>query len=371
MGFTFVKNETGKLYQMQEKRDSYLKGRGAQHNTPNSFLQHRYEAMFDDFRVEEDLPEAPKTEYIKVFPKSILNKVDSPEMGLFYSMNPYQGCEHGCIYCYARNSHEYWGYSAGVDFEQKILVKEEAPALLEKKLKGRNWKPVPIMLSGNTDCYQPIERQLGITRRLLEVLDRYGHPVGLITKNSLILRDIDILERMASRNLVHVSISLTSLKEETRRLMEPRTASVKQRLKVIESLSGKGIPVNVMMAPVVPAINDHEILKLAETVAAHGARALNFTIVRLNGAIGPLFEDWARKNFPDRADKILNQIRDCHGGRLNDSRFGTRMRGEGHFARNIAALFRLANTKFFSDKQIPPYNLEEFEQRKNPQMKLF
>lgn len=356
---------------MQKKTDLYIKGRGAQHNTPNSFQQHRYEEMFDDFRVPEDLPEAPKTEYINVFPKSILNKVKSPDIGLGYSMNPYQGCEHGCIYCYARNSHEYWGYSAGVEFEQKILIKQQAPELLEKKLKSAHWEPVPIMLSGNTDCYQPIERKLGITRRILEVLDRYGHPVGLITKNSLILRDIDILERMSRRNLVHVSISLTSLNEDTRRVMEPRTATVKQRLKIIEQLAGVGIPVNVMMAPVVPAINDHEILELAKTVSDRGASSLHYTIVRLNGAIGALFEDWLRKNYPDRADKVLHQIMDCHGGRLGDNRYGTRMKGEGNIAKNIASLFRLARLKYFKDKIKPAYNLKEFYERKNPQMKLF
>lgn len=356
---------------MQKKTNSYIKGRGAQHNTPNSFQQHRYEPILDDYRSLEDLPEDPKTEYIKVFPKSILNKVNSPDIGMGYSMNPYQGCEHGCIYCYARNSHEFWGYSAGVEFEQKILIKEQAPELLEKKLKSAYWKVAPIMLSGNTDCYQPIERKLGITRRILEVLDRYGHPVGLITKNSLILRDIDILERMARRNLVHVSISLTSLDEATRRTMEPRTASVKQRLKVIEKLSLCGVPVNVMMAPVVPAINDHEILALAKKVSACGASSLHYTIVRLNGAIGPLFEDWVRKNYPDRADKVLHQIMDCHGGKLNDNRYGTRMRGEGNIAKNIASLFRLARLKYFKDKVKPAYNFEEFYQRKRPQLKLF
>ena len=356
---------------MQKKADSYIKGRGAQHNTPNAFQQHRYEAIFDDYQLVEDLPESPKTEYINVFPKSILNKVKSPDIGMAYSMNPYQGCEHGCIYCYARNSHEYWGYSAGVEFEQKILIKQQAPALLEKKLKGANWEAAPIMLSGNTDCYQPIERKLGITRRILEVLDRYGHPVGLITKNSLILRDIDILERMSRRNLVHVSVSLTSLQEETRRVMEPRTASVKQRLKVIEKLAERGIPVNVMMAPVVPAINDHEILELAKTVSECGASSLHYTIVRLNGAIGPLFEDWLQKNYPDRAAKVLHQIMDCHGGKLSDNRYGKRMRGEGNIAKNIASLFRLARLKYFKGKEVPAYNYEEFYQRKQPQLKLF
>ena len=288
-----------------------------------------------------------------------------------WSMNPYQGCEHGCIYCYARNTHNYWGYSAGLDFEQKILVKEDAPRLLEEQLKKKNWQPEPIMLSGNTDCYQPIERELEITREILKVLWKYRHPVGIITKNSLILRDLDILKPMAEKQLVRTSISVTTLDESLRRQLEPRTASVHSRLKTIQTLAENGIPVNVMLAPIIPGLNDHEIMKMAETVAGLGAMSIAYTLVRLNGDVAELFEDWIRRNLPDRAERVLNRIRDCHSGQLNDSRFGTRMRGEGQIADIVAQQIKLARQKYFVDRVKPEYDLTLFEQARNPQLKLF
>jgi DNA repair photolyase len=286
-------------------------------------------------------------------------------------MNPYQGCEHGCIYCYARNTHNYWGYSAGMEFEQKILVKKDAPRLLEEKLKQKNWEPEPIMLSGNTDCYQPAEHQFKITRAILEVLWKYRHPVGVITKNNLILRDLDLLKKLSEKDLLRVSISLTTLDESTRRLLEPRTAAVKSRLDTIQKLAVAGIPVNVMLAPIIPGLNDHEILAMAEKVSELGAISIAYTMVRLNGDVAEIFADWAHKAMPDRAERVLNRIRDCHSGQLNDSRFGTRMRGEGEIARVIAQQFKLARAKFFKDKRKPSYNLEWYRQLKNPQMKLF
>ena len=312
-----------------------------------------------------------KTQYIEIFPKTILNKVNSPDIGMVYSMNPYQGCEHGCIYCYARNTHEYWGYSAGLDFERKILFKRNAPELLEQKLKSKNWKAQPIMFSGNTDCYQPIEKKLKITRKMLEVLYKYRHPVGFITKNSLILRDLDILTEMAKLRLVHVSISITSLKEETRRILEPRTASIKKRFETVKKLSENGVPVNVMMAPIIPAINSHEIFNLVKKASESGARSAAYTIVRLNGAIGEIFTDWVRKTFPERASKILHQIQDCHNGQLNDSRFGKRMRGEGTIAEQIALQFKISRKKFLNDKCLPPYDYSLYAKTKTNQLSLF
>lgn len=288
-----------------------------------------------------------------------------------YSMNPYQGCEHGCIYCYARNTHEYWGYSAGLDFERKILFKRNAPELLEAKINSKNWEPINIMFSGNTDCYQPIEKKLGITRKMLEVLWKYKHPVSFITKNSLILRDLDLLKKMAKLNLVHVSISITSLSEETRRILEPRTATIKKRLETVKILSDNGIPVNVMMAPIIPAINNHEIFDMVKKVSELGALSAAYTIVRLNGAIGEIFTDWVRKTYPDRAEKILHQIEDCHGGTLNDSRFGTRMRGEGKIAEQVAMQFRLASKKFLADKCLPTLDYSLFRNDYNRQTSLF
>ena len=334
--------------------------------------QHIVENEFLNYCLKEgDNPVNNKTQYIEIFPKTILNKVKSPDIGMVYSMNPYQGCEHGCIYCYARNTHEYWGYSAGLDFERKILYKKNAPELLEKKLQSKNWQAMPIMFSGNTDCYQPIEKKLRITRKMLEILWKYKHPVGFITKNSLILRDLDILSEMAKLRLVHVSISITSLKEETRRLLEPRTASIKKRLKTVRILSEHGIPVNVMMAPIIPAINSHEIFDLVKKVSELGALSAAYTIVRLNGSIGEIFTDWVKKTFPERANKILHQIQDCHSGQLNDSRFGKRMRGEGKIAEQVALQFKIARKKFLNDRCLPHYNYSLYEKSKTNQLSLF
>ena len=351
-----------------------IKGRGAQLNVPNKFLEHRHE-LREDFlefcRKEGETADKNTTKYLKVFPKTIVNKVTSPDVGMLYSMNPYQGCEHGCIYCYARNSHEYWGYSAGLDFERRILVKKNAPQLLEDFLKKKSWKAHPIVLSGNTDCYQPAEQEFKITRQLLEVFLKYKHPVGIITKNALILRDLDIIKQLAKDNLVSVNISITSLSEDTRRVLEPRTATIKKRIETVKELSQNGIPVNVMLAPIIPSINSHEILPMAKAVSEAGALSIAHTIVRLNGAIGEIFSDWIHKTLPDKADKVLHQIESCHGGTLNDSRFKTRMRGEGQIAKQINDLVHLARRKYFKGKQMPRLNTELHEQYKDGQMRLF
>ncbi|GJM32609.1 MAG: radical SAM protein [Saprospiraceae bacterium] len=344
-----------------------IKGRGAQINPANPYHQ----LVYDDQPDPGEDGEGLKTTYTEVYPKTILNKVDSPDIGMAWSLNPYQGCEHGCIYCYARNTHAYWGYSAGLEFEQKILVKRNAPQLLEAKIKHKNWQPVPIMLAGNTDCYQPAERKFEITRQILKVLWQYRHPVGIITKNNMVLRDLDLLEPMSELRLAKVSISLTTLNEELRRFLEPRTASVKSRLQTIETLAKKGIPVNVMLAPIIPGLNDHEILEMAKTAANCGARKIAYTIVRLNGDVAQIFEDWIHKTMPDRADRVLNRIRDCHGGSLNDSRFGTRMSGEGRIAEMIAQQMNLAKKRYFKDKDMPDYDMDLHRQMKTPQLSLF
>jgi len=356
------------------KSDDYIKGRGAQQNTTNRFSAYSYETR-DDFlefcRIEGEEADKNKTQYIPIFPKTIVNKVTSPDVGMMYSMNPYQGCEHGCIYCYARNTHEFWGYSAGLDFERKILVKKTAPELLEAKLKSKRWEAKTIVLSGNTDCYQPAEKKFEITRACLDVFLKYRHPVGIITKNSLLLRDLDILKELAKDRLVGVNISITSLSEETRRILEPRTATIKKRLETIRILSENDIPVNAMLAPIIPGINSHEIMNLAKTVSENGARSFAFTVVRLNGAIGQIFTDWIKKTLPDRADKVLHQIEECHGGTLNDSRFGIRSRGEGKIATQIHDLVRLARHTYFKDKVFPPLNHDLHLQFKDGQMRLF
>lgn len=351
-----------------------IKGRGAQLNTPNRFFELSHE-MRDDFleycAQEGEEVDKNKTQYLEVFPKTIVNKVESPDVGMRYSMNMYQGCEHGCIYCYARNSHEYWGYSAGLDFERRILVKKEAPKLLEGLLKKKGWQAHPIVMSGNTDCYQPAEKKFELTRQCLEVFLKYKHPVGIITKNALILRDLDLLKELATDNLIGVNVSITSLSEDTRRILEPRTTTIKKRLETVKILSENGIPVNVMLAPIIPSINSHEILPLAKTVSEHGALSIGHTIVRLNGAIGEIFTDWIHKTMPDRAEKVLHQIKDCHGGNLNDSRYGTRMRGEGEIAKQINDVVKLARLKYFKKKTIPQLDCSLHEQYKDGQLKLF
>lgn len=351
-----------------------IKGRGAQLNVHNRFNAYSHETR-DDFlnycAVEGDEVQNSQTTLIDTFPKTIVNKVNSPDVGMGFSLNPYQGCEHGCIYCYARNSHEYWGYSAGLDFEQKILVKRNAVELLEKKLGSKSWQAETIVLSGNTDCYQPIEKKLKITRQLLQTFLKYRHPVGIITKNALVQRDIDILKDLAADNLVHVNLSITSLHEETRRILEPRTASIKKRLETVEKLSVANIPVSVMMAPIIPAINSHEIMPLVKEVAERGAGSVGYTIVRLNGSIGQIFTDWIKKALPDRAEKVLHQIENIHGGSLNDSRFGTRMKGEGKFAEQVEQQFKIARKKYLKDRSRTPLNLDLHEQFKDGQLKLF
>ena len=288
-----------------------------------------------------------------------------------YSLNPYQGCEHGCVYCYARNSHEYWGYDAGLDFESRILVKRNAERLLQNFLAKKSWQASPIVLSGNTDCYQPAEKQFKITRSLLKSFLNYRHPVGIITKNALIQRDLDIIKELASHNLIQVNMSITTLEEKTRRLLEPRTASIKKRLETVKKLSDSGVPVRVMTAPIIPGINSHEVLPLIKAAADHGAQAIGYTVVRLNGAIGKIFEQWLKTAMPDRADKVLHQIAACHGGNLNDSQYGRRMRGEGAFAEQIKAQVTLGQNKYLKGRSIPPLNCDLFEQYRPGQLSLF
>ena len=355
---------------MEEERpsDDYFKGRGAQIKTTNKFLKAQY--VTDHVEgLDEPLFSAPTTQIFYETPKKIVNKVTSPDLSMMYSANPYQGCEHGCIYCYARNSHEYWGFNAGLDFESKIIVKKNAPQLLEKFILHPDWHAVPISISGNTDCYQPMERKMEITRNMLKVLARYRHPVGMITKNSLITRDIDLLQDLAQDNLVHIYISITTLDEDLRRAMEPRTASGLKRLQTVEALAKAGIPVGIMNAPIIPGLNHHEIPKILKAAADHGALNAGMTVVRLNGSIGKIFEDWLRKNFPDRFDKVWNQICELHGGGVNDSQFGRRMTGEGEYAQAIHQLFRTSKKKFFAGKSMPPIDLTKF--RKGGNLSLF
>jgi DNA repair photolyase len=355
--------------QPPEEYNDYKKGRGAQINTKNKFLiQERVREHVEgiDDWMEPDV----QTQFIEVFAKSIVNKVDSPDIGMQYSMNPYQGCEHGCIYCYARNSFEYWGYSAGLDFERKIIVKKNAPELLRKFLMHSTWECMPISLSGNTDCYQPAEKKFRITRQLLEVCLAFNQPVGIITKNAGILHDKDILVQMAAKNLVSVLVSITSFQEELRRVMEPRTTTAKQRLRVIKELSEAGVRMGVMLGPMIPGLNEHEMQRIMQAASEHGATFSAYTFIRLNGAIKILFHDWLYKNFPDRADKVWHLIENGHGGKVNDSRWGVRMRGEGPISDLVRQQFHKYNKLYKLNNDRWDLDITQFR-RPGEQGKLF
>src|ERR1700744_3490735 len=339
--------------------DAFFKGRGAQINVHNKFLKTKY--VTDHIEgLDEPLLENTTTQIFEENPKKIVSESKSPDLGHMFSINPYQGCEHGCLYCYARNSHEYYGFSAGLDFEQKIVVKRNAAELLEQYFNKKNYEPVGILLSGNTDCYQPLERKLKITRSLLQVFLQYRNPVSIITKNNVILRDIDILSELASMKLVHVNVSITSLNEQLRQKLEPRTVTATGRLAVIEKLSAKNVPVRLMLAPIIPGLNSTEIPDVIKAAADRGALGAGFTIVRLNGSIAEIFQDWIYKAFPDRAERVLNMIKECHEGKLNDSEFGRRMSGEGPIANSTHQMFRLSCNRFFAGREMPPFDYSLF-----------
>lgn len=347
----------------------HIRGRGAQTNPHNRFLSR--ETYFDpDGDGLDEAPSGPgQTQYLELRAKTIINEVTSPDVGMLWSLNPYQGCEHGCTYCYARNTHEYWGYSAGIDFESKIQVKVNAPELLRAELMRPSWVGEPLSISGNTDCYQPAERTYRLTRQLLEICLQMGQPVGLITKNVVVLRDLDLLAALAREGLACVFFSISTLNEELRRVMEPRTATASGKLEAIRRLTEAGVPCGIMSAPLIPGLNDHEVPAIIKAAAEAGARTAGYTFVRLNGAIGPIFTAWIQQAFPDRAAKVLRQISSGHDGKLNDSQFGRRMRGEGAWADTIANLHRKSREKYMAGRSIPPFNRSAF--RKGGQLSLF
>jgi len=343
-----------------------IKGRGAQINPNNRFSK---EIRDEEFDHSSEIN--PKTSFHSSKAKSILNKVLSPDVPGDYSMNPYQGCEHGCTYCYARTTHQFWGYSAGLDFESKIVIKENAVKLLRKKLTSPTYKAAPIMLSGNTDCYQPIEQKMKITRALLETLWEFRHPVSIITKNAMILRDLDILRPMAQHNLVKVNISLNTLDDRLRQKLEPRASSVFTRLRTIKHLALEGIPVSVLVAPIIPGLNDHQIMPLVRTLASHGAYDVNHIVIRLNGEVEHIFKDWLERSYPHKYDKVINQIKSLHNGSLSSSNFGERMRGSGSFAEIIREQFRLAKKVYFDEIKSVHLDTEQFYKVIDPQLSLF
>ncbi|MEL1245190.1 PA0069 family radical SAM protein [Flavobacterium sp. DGU11] len=347
-----------------------IKGQGAVSNVHNHFIKNRYETSIYQDDYEEVIA---KTEIIEVFPKTIVNPVKSPDLPMAYSMNPYQGCEHGCAYCFARPTHEYWGYSAGVDFERKILVKKNAPELLEKFFQKRGYKPESILLSGNTDCYQPVERKLQITRRILQTFLDYRHPVNILTKNALVTRDLDILVQLAEKNLVTVSLSIPTINEELRRKLEPRTSSVNTKLQAIETLSQNGIPVNIMVAPIIPGLNSMEILPTLKTIAEKGAHSFGYTLVRLNDTVEPIFIEWLEEHYPERKKKVLHQIASMHGGKLGEKQVFKRRTGEGNIAEMIHTTFRIGRQKYFTKDKDEIFRLRTdlFDGTKGEQLMLF
>jgi DNA repair photolyase len=324
----------------------YLTGKGAQINVPNKYSKHHLATTDLDGLDEEYIQSKPLTEIFYETPKKILSYNESTDIGVEASLNPYQGCEHGCVYCYARNTHEYWGFSSGLDFESKIIVKKEAPRLLEKTFLIKKYNPKVIMLSGNTDCYQPLEKKFKLTRQILKVCLKYQHPISLITKNVLVARDIDLLKQLSENNLVQVIFSITTQDESLRRILEPRTATAKKKFETMKELSSAGIPVGVMAAPIIPSINHQEIPNIIKKSVEHGASFAGYTVIRLNGQVKKIVRDWLIKNFPNRVDKVWRQIQALHGGVVNDSKFGRRITGEGEYASIIEQLFVVSKKKY-------------------------
>jgi DNA repair photolyase len=323
----------------QQQKHIAFRGRGTTQNPPNRFERLAHLPILDSPGDEQC---AVKTQYLKDASRSLITFNDSPDVGFDASINPYRGCEHGCIYCYARPYHEYLGFSAGLDFETKILVKEDAPDLLRAELSSPKWQPRVVAISGVTDCYQPIERKLELTRRCLAVLVEFRNPVVIVTKNQLVTRDIDLLKELASFNATAVCVSVTTLDAELVRVMEPRTSTPANRLEAIRALAAAGVPVRVLAAPIIPGLTDHEIPSIIQAAAEAGARYAGYVVLRLPHGVGELFEGWLEEHFPDRKKKVLNRIREMRGGKLNDPNFSTRMRGEGVFAEQIKSMFALA-----------------------------
>lgn len=342
--------------------------RGAAENPPNRFEKIQLERD-QDWNPEED--PLPRTQFLKDNSKTIIAYNDSPDIDFEASVNPYRGCEHGCIYCYARPFHEYLGFSSGLDFETKIMVKENAPKLLREELSSPKWKPQVIAMSGVTDCYQPIERKLKLTRGCLEVLAEFRNPVGIVTKNFLVTRDIDLLSELSRYNAVKVYVSITTLDAELRKVMEPRTSPPAARLEAVRRLAEAGVHVGILMAPIVPGLTDHEIPAVLAAAAEAGAKSADYVPLRLPFAVAPLFEQWLQTHFPDRKEKILNRVRNMRGGKLYDSKFGQRMTGDGIFAEQIDKMFDVARRKFGIAERHETLSTAAFRRPSGPQLQLF
>ncbi|MCE9597984.1 MAG: PA0069 family radical SAM protein [Spirochaetia bacterium] len=333
--------------------ESAIVKRGSQSNPDARFLSVQRES-------EPGESISPLTEIIKDSSKSILSRNDSPDVGFSVSLNPYRGCEHGCIYCYARPTHEYLDLSAGQDFESKIFAKYDAASLLRNELSHKRFKPEPIALSGVTDPYQPVERKLMITRDCIDVLRDFRNPTIIITKNHLVTRDIDYFREMAESNLIRVILSITTLDENIRARMEPRTSTIVKRLHALEMLRANGIQTGILMAPVIPGLTDHEIPSILRTASDAGAEFAHYVLLRLPHGVKDLFQEWLSLHFPDRKAKILGHLREAYGEKLYDSQYGVRGKGEGSFADHVRKLFRISKRKYGLDRPLSPLRSDLF-----------
>ncbi len=354
-----------------------LPGRAVLRNPPNRFEPLRLDLDDPDLEPaetadDESPPPAPTLLY-RDATRSLLASNDSPDLPFRWSVNPYRGCEHGCVYCYARPSHERLGWSAGLDFERRILVKEDAPAILARELAHPRWIPQVVAFSGNTDCYQPVERRLGITRRCLEVMAAFRNPVAIVTKSALVVRDVDVLAPLARLGAASVAVSLTTLDPSLARRLEPRAASPERRLDAIARLSSAGIPVHAMVAPVIPGLNDEEIPRILAAAAEAGASGASWLLVRLAAPLDALLDEWLQEHAPLRRERVLARIRGTRAGKMNDTAFGRRMRGQGEYAAQVAALFSASARRHGLDRERPALETKWFRRPPRPgdQLGLF
>jgi DNA repair photolyase len=348
-------------------RPASPRGRGAGGNPPNRFESISLERDAEWNPVDDP---APRTQFLRDLSQTVISYNDSPDIPFHASLNPYRGCEHGCAYCYARPTHEYLGFSAGLDFETRIMVKENAPELLRRELSAPRWKPQLMTLSGVTDAYQPIERRLELTRRCLAVLAEFRNPVAIVTKNAMVTRDIDFLGELARYKAAAVNLSINSLDSALARELEPRAASPSHRLAALEALVGAGIPAGVLVAPVIPGLNEHEIPGVLAAAGKAGAQWAGMVVLRLPLTVAPVFEQWLTEHAPDKKEKVLNRIRAMRGGKLNDPRFGARMRGEGIFAEQISRMFHVARRKAGIPEHGPELSTAAFRRPEGAQLGL-
>lgn len=345
-----------------------IKGRGSSDNPVN-----RFEGHYVDYEVDEETGEKPNPE-TKLFAddtKNIISFNQSPDVPFEAGLNPYRGCEHGCIYCFARPFHEYLGFSSGLDFESKIMVKYQAAELLKKTFISAKWEPQVVALSGITDVYQPIEKSLGITRDCLKVFAEFRNPVSIITKNYLVTRDIDLLKELAASQAVHVTLSITTLDRELGRKMEPRTSSPDRRLKAIEELANAGISVGVNVAPIIPGLTDHECADILRAARNAGAETASYIVLRLPFNVKDLFLEWLKQHYPDRYAKVKNRIQDIRGGAMNGTKFGQRMKGEGNFARQIKDTFSIQIKRLNMNTKRHELSVANFKSVTGEQLTLF